>query len=112
MSSVEQALTVNAITLVVVLAVFSAIGYYIGQTKGRPTAGALLGLLLGPIGWLLLYVGPDISPKCPECGGSVVAGARRCKNCGSELDRRGEIMDIDDMEFPDANTTSPFGKKG
>lgn len=60
-------------------------GLAIGRCRGRPEAGLWLGLLLGPLGWLILIVGPDHRPKCPECGGVVVKGARRCKNCGQAL---------------------------
>ena len=37
----------------------SLIGLAIGQTRGRPLAGFFLGLLIGPIGWLLVLVGPN-----------------------------------------------------
>ena len=61
------------------------IGALIGKSKKREGAGFLFGLFLGPIGWLLVAVGPNNSAKCPECGGVVVEGAKRCKNCGVEL---------------------------
>jgi len=65
--------------------IFGGIGALIGKPKKREGAGFLFGLLLGPIGWLLVAVGPDNSAKCPECGGVIVEGAKRCKNCGVEL---------------------------
>jgi hypothetical protein len=61
------------------------VGAIIGNALGRPGAGAIWGLLLGPLGWLLMVAVPHMRPKCPECGGVVVSGVRRCKNCGSEL---------------------------
>lgn len=63
----------------------SLIGGAIGQSKKRVGAGVLFGLLLGPIGWLLIAAGPNMGPKCPECGGTVVEGAKKCKNCGANL---------------------------
>lgn len=63
------------------------VGLLIGQKKKRPTAGFLWGLILGPIGWLIVAVGPNMGPKCPECKGDIVAGARKCKNCGADLIR-------------------------
>lgn len=35
------------------------VGLAIGQTRGRPLPGFFLGLLIGPIGWLLVLVGPN-----------------------------------------------------
>ena len=61
------------------------IGAAIGQKKGRTGAGFLWGFLLGPIGWLVIGLGPSLLPKCPECGGEIVQGAKKCKNCGSDL---------------------------
>jgi hypothetical protein len=61
------------------------IGALVGQTKGRTGAGAVLGLLLGPIGWLAVALGPSMKPKCPLCGGIIVQGAIRCKNCGGDI---------------------------
>ena len=35
------------------------VGLAIGQAKGRPVPGFLLGILIGPLGWLLVLVGPN-----------------------------------------------------
>ena len=66
----------------------SGVGAIIGQSKGRTGAGAFLGLLLGPIGWLVVAVGPNMKLKCPLCGGVIVEGAIKCKNCGSDIKSR------------------------
>jgi len=66
--------------------IFSAlIGILIGNLRGRPGDGALWSLILGPLGWLIVLVGPDYRPKCPECRGVIEEDARRCKNCGTDL---------------------------
>jgi len=64
------------------------VGAAIGTKKNRPEAGFLLGLFLGPIGWLLLAVGPDLRPKapaCPHCGGELVLGKTVCRHCGRDV---------------------------
>lgn len=43
--------------------VFGVVGYVLGEAKGRPGQGAVLGALLGPIGWLCVLFGPDYRKK-------------------------------------------------
>lgn len=45
------------------MTLFAFIGAAIGATKNRAVGGFLLGLLLGPIGWALLILGPAGQPK-------------------------------------------------
>lgn len=47
--------------LLVVFVLFGAIGMLIGQKKGRRMAGLLWSMALGPIGWLIVWFGPDLS---------------------------------------------------
>lgn len=63
------------------------VGLLIGQYKGRPVLGAVLGLLLGPIGWLLVAVMSNARPTCPFCKGYIVAKALKCKQCASTIPR-------------------------
>lgn len=63
----------------------AAIGALVGQRKGRVGAGVAFGALVGPLGWLLVALGPDRRPKCAECGGVVAAGARKCMHCGAPV---------------------------
>lgn len=44
-------------------AVFGIVGYFLGEFKGRPSEGLVLGLLLGPIGWLYVGLGRDYRKK-------------------------------------------------
>lgn len=63
----------------------AVIGTAIGARKNRTGFGLVVGLLLGPIGWLIVLLMPSNFPKCPACKGDVVKGATKCKNCGSDL---------------------------
>lgn len=42
---------------------FGAVGMLIGQKKGRTIAGLIWAMVLGPIGWLVIYLGPTITPQ-------------------------------------------------
>jgi hypothetical protein len=68
-----------------VLLLGPAIGAQLGKLKGRPFAGGMLGLALGPIGWLIVLIGPNLLPKCKACGGVIVKGVSKCKHCGSSI---------------------------
>ena len=61
------------------------IGLCLGRYKSRPGAGFLLGLLLGPLGWLLILLFESGARKCPKCFGAVHSQASRCRHCGGEL---------------------------
>lgn len=46
--------------------------------------GAVLGLLFGPLGWLLIFGLPG--KKCPHCLGNLPEGlVAKCRHCGSDL---------------------------
>lgn len=87
--------------VLVCVAVGGLVGHAIGRYRGRAAAGAVWGALLGLIGWLVIAAGPDYRPRCPECQGVVVPGARKCKNCGSDLPSELEALAEPDMT-PDA----------
>jgi hypothetical protein len=69
------------------------LGAAAGATRGRAAEGAWGALLLagaaGVFAGLAAAVAaallPDSRPRCPECGGVVTAGARRCRHCREPL---------------------------
>jgi uncharacterized membrane protein YeaQ/YmgE (transglycosylase-associated protein family) len=61
------------------------VGWCAGYLKGNTTAGLFLGLLLGPIGWLIVMVLPDRQLRCGQCCGVVSNEASRCRHCGERL---------------------------
>lgn len=65
-----------------VILINGLIGAAIGQRKGRPVGGFILGAIVGPIGWLLVAFG-GTGAKCPSCRGDVPRDATRCMHCGS-----------------------------
>jgi len=69
-----------------VFVVMGLIGALTGSRKGRPVAGFIFSVLLGPVGWLIALVfGPAKSHKCPVCGGTINPKFSKCRHCGSEL---------------------------
>ena len=61
------------------------VGLLIGKPKERGCAGFCLGLLLGPLGWIITALLSDDRPRCPECLDVVNDYAKKCKNCGADL---------------------------
>jgi hypothetical protein len=87
------------------------IGAVIGQARGRHFAGFWWGFFLGPIGWLIILLGTDARPKCPECLGVIIAGATRCKNCGAELIKRTPVPTIRPLT-PSIRRPTPSFRQG
>lgn len=75
----------NGFAVLLWLVFFGGAGIALGQLRGRPEEGAVLGGLLGPVGWVIVILLPDLRRKCPACKGAVAEGASACRNCGREL---------------------------
>lgn len=72
-----------------VMLLFSLVGLMIGQRKGRAAAGFFFGALTGPIGWLVILIGPDYSDGakkkvCRFCAETINDAAIVCKHCGRD----------------------------
>jgi hypothetical protein len=61
------------------------VGCALGSCRQRAFDGFILGVLLGPIGWVLILLLDHRGRKCPACLGVVPQQARRCQHCGDEL---------------------------
>lgn len=69
-----------------VWALCSLVGVFLAEHRGRwRIEGFMWGALLGPIGLLIMALGPDFRPYCSECGGVLAPEARRCRHCGSVI---------------------------
>lgn len=66
--------------------VMGLVGFLLGKAKGKEALGFLLGVLLGPIGWIVILCADGSAHKCPYCQGNLPsATAKRCMHCGSAL---------------------------
>jgi hypothetical protein len=63
----------------------SIVGYLIGKRKNDASGGLVLGLLLGPIGWLITAVSTGNLRKCPFCSEDIKPDAKVCRYCGREV---------------------------
>ena len=80
----------NGVPIGLIIAINALIGWAIGKAKQREGAGILYGLLLGPLGWIVLMLFPSAGQKCPHCGGMAKKGAMVCCHCGRDLVKRKE----------------------
>ena len=68
------------------MCVSAVIGYLLGNAREEGAAGAFLGGLFGPVGWLFLLCIGDDRAKCPLCQGRLPKGqVTRCRHCGGDL---------------------------
>ena len=67
------------------LVVNPLVGYLIGQRKNAAEVGILLGLFLGPIGWLIAALYSGNLRKCPFCSEHIKPDAKVCRYCGRDL---------------------------
>jgi hypothetical protein len=86
--------------VLVLLAVWVGLGFAggaIGRSKGMENSGFLLGLLLGPIGLIIIAVTQPSQERrdqvarkqgmvsCPHCNEFVRPGASVCRHCQHEM---------------------------
>jgi hypothetical protein len=75
------------------------LGWAIGSARGRAGFGFTLGLLLGPIGCLVVLLLPAVERgrRCPFCQGVIPAAAVTCMHCTRDLGQR--IPSVRDNPF-------------
>lgn len=71
--------------LIALFFIFVGGGAAIGWVRGRLAVGILLGWLLGPIGWAIVWFGPNKVLRCPACGTRLNPGFPTCPGCRAEV---------------------------
>jgi hypothetical protein len=62
-------------------------GAIVAWRRNRWVLGPLLGLLLGPIGWLVVLRMAARLRECPACSRPIAMGAGTCRHCGIDVER-------------------------
>ncbi|PMM16928.1 hypothetical protein [Vibrio breoganii] len=76
----------NVEMLAVFWLVCTIVATHLGAKKGVPFLGFLNGLLMGPIGLLLVVLVKDqLRFSCPNCAESIMKKAKICPYCKTEL---------------------------
>ena len=75
---------------VVIWICFAVIGSFIGEKKGRQNTGIVLGLLLGPIGLIIILAMDGDKISCPHCKTKISPRATSCPRCTKDIKIRKE----------------------
>ena len=108
------------IMILLVWIIFGVIGHFIGKQKGRPVEGAVLGVLLGPIGLLVVHFGPDYRTESDKTKAVERMAKIRVAKDGQDLGpmdlpsvklhlRSGQLTSLDYYYNEDAADWVPLG---
>ncbi|MBS4034352.1 MAG: zinc ribbon domain-containing protein [Ignavibacterium sp.] len=80
--------------LLIIWAVFGFVGMMIGNNKGAGGMGCILGLLLGPIGWIITAVSKGDKVQCPYCKEFINKAAVVCPHCHKDISEKEIINEV------------------
>jgi len=67
----------------------AVVGGAVGAAKRRWLAGVIWGAALGPVGWLIVAIGPDAAQRrakrCPHCLGLLPPQQVECAHCNRRV---------------------------
>jgi predicted nucleic acid-binding Zn ribbon protein len=66
-------------------AIGALVGCALGWLRNRTIAGLILGVTLGPIGWIATLVLTPHFRECPLCSANIRVQVRICNRCGADL---------------------------
>lgn len=70
---------------ILIMLASAVIGAMIGSSKGNGVPGFFLGLILGPIGLVIVAVMPGDRVECRYCKSKINPEATVCPNCQKNL---------------------------
>lgn len=71
---------------IMVWVISAIISGVIGNRKGKPVAGALAGIMFGPVGVIVALISGDKQRKpCPECAELIMKKAKVCQYCKAKI---------------------------
>lgn len=70
-------------------AITFGVALFIGLWKGRVLAAVLWSGVLGPFGWLIVAMGPNLkvakAVDCPHCGKTLPVNQALCNHCANKV---------------------------
>lgn len=89
-SNLEREMMVSTLALLMIYSALMLAGAIaVGAWKGRVFAALVWAAFLGPFGWVVIALGPNLKPitsaPCPHCGGVIPINQGECAHCKNKV---------------------------